>query len=454
MSGSDDYSDEEGETCLLDVSYLKYSPKKPPKLCCNLSEILDTTYSAFKLNHGKLGRNAYSLFVSNRQFFEDLFLPLFWLTHTMIYHPDSKKDIQHLKQTIGTSWGHFCFPFETDRKLNPQIRDIFFDAIPYFYTQAIQHAYIKLSHGNPEITAKHFRMKICSTLVFLFTSINRVESHIDKRLRTFFEKPPPAEEFDREIPKPEEPVKSTFIPKEDLSTLIEVQRRKKPRSTHWDLSGISPFISASTNRRKLPYEHDQEILIQYPPEDETEWTTKLPPLLPPEITTQVKDMSIDKYNPNNETRSLLQRSRRPFLANQIAVLKNQFAKEQKKQEYINSKIHQSNKEMRDALLVHKTADLDAFLKDLRQLQLENKRNETPELVPVEIPDFDDDDEWDQRKINMNHSARVTNVSTLTANRKASEQALEDSASNNSDFEKGGGIRLFDPSFYMTFDFKL
>lgn len=438
--------EEEEQCCILDVSYLRYNIQRPQKCGCSIKEVLDTTYSTILSHQNRHREEAYALLVANRPFFECIIEDLFWLVHMRIFHPDCQKEIRFLVKKLGSLWGHFCYPFETDTRLNSTVRDNFFGCIPYFYTQAIQHMYIKISHGNPSTTSKHFRLTVCSHVVVVFTSINLLESQLEEKLGSFFEKAPPTEEFDHENEqtKDDENSKTTLIPTEDISTLIEMQRRKRPKNYHWSMSGMSPLISSSTKRRTLPYEYDSKILIQYPADGESDWTTQLPPLLPPAVNIEHHDLSIENYDPKKEPRSLLQRSRRPFLSNRLTTLKAQFNKELKKQEDIHKKIETSNKELKKAILVSKKADIDAFLRDLRQLQLENKRNTTPELVMVE-----------RSKLSKNANASKSSfsrVSALMANKNAYEQAIveKDDESHIQERVKDE-IVLFDPTVYMTLE---
>lgn len=439
--------EEEEETfCILDVSYLRYNIPHPPKCECNINEVLDVTLSTINTHQNRFRKEAFALLAANRLFIEAIIEDLFWLVQTRIFHPEDKKEIKHLVKKIGYLWGHFCYPFEADTKLNPTVREIFFDCIPYFYTQAIQHIYIKMSHGNPSTTSKHFRLTVCSHVVSIFTSINRLESQLEEKLGSFFEKAPPTEEFDNEKEQKtdEENFKTSLIPEEDVSTLIEMQRRKRPKNYHWSMSGMSPLISSSTNRRTLPYEYDSKILIQYPANGEADWTTQLPPLLPPAVNVNSQDLTIDNYDPMKEPRSLLQRSRRPFLANQLKTLKAKFRRELKKQEDIHQKIETSNKELKKAILVSKNADIDVFLKDLRQLQLENKRNQTPELVMVERSKLSKD--------GNDSKSSFSKVSAYMANRNANEQAIVEMDDESKIQERNKDeIVLFDPTVYMTLE---
>ncbi|OHT09930.1 hypothetical protein TRFO_21015 [Tritrichomonas foetus] len=441
---------------LVDVSIYKYDINEPPSIECDVKEVLDYTYSTISLRKGKKKRGAFALFKANRPFIEGIFNDVFWLTHLNLFYPTSTREMKFITKKIGKIWEQFCFPFETDTKLDPDIREIFFDAIPYFFTQSIQHTYIKLSHGNPNTTSKQFRLKVCSIVVIIFTSIHRIDSLLEERLGSFFEKAPPTDAYDNIIePKKDDDNEeiSTMIPYEDLSTLIEMTRRKRPINSRWNMSGMSSLISSATNRKTLPYEHDSRILVQYPPENDADWV-KLPPLLPPQPKNEKIDLTIDKYDPMKEPRSLLQRSRRPFLASHITYLKSQFQKEQRKQLKIHAKIHNNNMEMRKALLETNKADVNAFLEDLRELQLENKRNETPELVVLDENDNTIKAYKNFRPDSPGPSSERENKlpSSLIANRKANDQKeIEEKAKVKNDNSIEDMVPLFDPTIHLKLD---
>ena len=455
------HEEEEEETILsVDVSILHYNPKNPANIDCDIKGIFDFTYSAILLHNGFIKKGAYELLLKNRNFFEAHVELVFWITHLKIFFPNSKRYINDLTKKLGLSWGKFCFPFETNKKLIPPVRELFFKSVPYFYTQIVQHIYIKISHGSPTTTSKDFRLTVCSLVVTLFTSIQLLDSQLEEILGSFFEKAPPIDLRGNVIePKKEntEEDETTLLPTEDLSTLIETQRKHRLKKGHWNLSGISSLISVSANRKTLPFEHDSKVMIEYPEGGKSDIITKLPPLLPPsaeQLAQAAAENSGEKYDPNNESRSLLQRSRRPFLASEIVDIKTRFQKQRKKQMMIDHRIRSNNSELRKALLETNRADIDCFLRDLRILQLENKRNVTPDLVM-----FDQND--DSMKVFKNYRLEKTAPSTPRTNakrmrkmKKEKQKFLEQDDSDSFDEKDESKIPLFDPNIYIKFETNL
>jgi hypothetical protein len=52
----------------------------------------------------------------------------------------------------------------------------------------------------------------------------------------------------------------TLLPVENHKSLIEIPRRKRPRSTAWTISGISTLVSVATHRKAVPFEHNSSIV--------------------------------------------------------------------------------------------------------------------------------------------------------------------------------------------------
>ncbi|OHS92883.1 hypothetical protein TRFO_12261 [Tritrichomonas foetus] len=291
-----------------------------------------------------------------------------------------KKKAEELQVEVGTAWGRFLFPFETNNSLSSSLRDAFVNCIPYFYTQTIQHLFILLLDGSPPTAFRPFRMKICATLVKIFTQIEPLESLLLINLGFYFKTSPQVDlssSSEPEKQKFEEP-STTFLPEENLDTLIEMPHRKRPINKSWNISGISNLVSESTHRKSVPYEHNSKIVIQYPKDGEKDWTNELPPLLP-EQKSPAALYKKDSYDPNKETRSLLYRSRRPEIIFDYNKMKKEFAQKTiQRQKEINDKKYEFaaiEKKIRKKPLIV----LKKFTDDLRTLQLERKWNETPEL---------------------------------------------------------------------------
>ena len=118
---------------------------------------------------------------------------------------------------------------------------------------------------------------------------------------------------------------------------------------------------------------------------------------------------------------------------------------------IDHRIRSNNSELRKALLETNRADIDCFLKDLRILQLENKRNVTPDLVM-----FDQND--DSMKVFKNYRLEKTAPSTPRTNakrmrkmKKEKQKFLEQDDSDSFDEKDESKIPLFDPNIYIKFE---
>ena len=366
-----------------------------------ISEVFDQAYDMIKVNLNPENRRHFfqkqqvsnimqrnlcefrnetlSLLRQNRTFLEQLFPQIFWFVHLTILDPSKyKDDIVNLQKNIGSAWGKFLFPFEANPSIPTQIRDSFISCIPYFYTQCIQHVYILFMNGNNPSMQKSFRMKICSILVKSFTQVEPLESLLLVNLGFYFKTLP---QVDVPPPKEQENMNSdetaiSFLPRENLKTLIEMPHRKRPVNTKWNITGLTDLVAESTHRKTVPYEHKSKIVVQYPKDGEQDWTTDLPPLLP-DINKVERRLTRANYDPNSETRSLLYRSRRPDILSEYHKMKKDFR----------MKLFQKNKEVADKkkeinaieqqLMSQPIIVLKRFSDDLRVLQAERKWNETP-----------------------------------------------------------------------------
>ena len=147
------------------------------------SPILKSRLAAFS-------SDTYTLFKTHRQYFFDSLMPIFWLTHLQMHHPNQSKDIKKLRSAVGTAWSHFLFPLETDSSISTTLRDSFTNCIPYFLTQCVQHLFILILKGRPPSIMQNFRMDICTDLVKTFTHLEPIDSLLIINLSFYFRSSP------------------------------------------------------------------------------------------------------------------------------------------------------------------------------------------------------------------------------------------------------------------------
>jgi hypothetical protein len=312
----------------------------------------------------------------NRPLLERLLSQLFWIVHFSLHRPSEAQTLQSLLTAVGRQWGAFLFPLETDTRVDPGVRDLFVDCIPYFMTQCIQHIFVLISKGLPETTTRDFRMLVCATLVKLFTMIDPLESLLQSKLGSYFSRPPQVDIVAAQ-PAAQSVHARTLLPVEDLHSLIEIPRRERPRSSIWTISAISTLVSASTHRRMVPFEHNASIVVQYPKDGESDWTTELPPLLPAEHV-EAGQLTFEGYEPAKDSRSLLYRSRRPALCDDYVRMKREFETENGQARRRLRKGEAVFGEMKERAKKSPILVLKRFCEDIRVLQLERKWSESPE----------------------------------------------------------------------------
>lgn len=376
------------EICIIDIKKLR-----PCRGNLHTAEAFDESLQEIKPDN--FTRMMKAFYTSNKEFLVNLLTELFWLIQVSLYS-DDKQLIEKHEKIVGKLWTHFIFPLETYNK----DRDFFFDSFPYFATQTIQRIYINITHANSDTTNSAFRIKLCAFIVKIFTSMTPLESQLGNNLTKYFSKPPEAYIDDtesnrepeiidtKEAADADDIITDVKLPFEDLKTLTKMQRRKRPISKQINMAGVSALISAATNHRSVPFEHDAQIVIQYP-KSESDWTTNLPPLLPPArppLPTGVNERArrTREYNPMAEPRSYLHRSLRPNICDSITEMKNTFEQESNNRLEHQQKLELDLKEMKQRLQMADKAMKDKFIADLRALQMSRKRNETPEIPEEKV----------------------------------------------------------------------
>jgi len=261
------------------------------------------------------------LLQKNRPLIEEMLPHIFWLVRVKIHWPGAAGAVDSLVEAVGRLWGNFLFPFETDTSMDWRLRDVFVESVPYFLTQACQRLFVLISHGLAETTNRAFRRGINGTIVEVFTRIRPLDSLLQAHNASHIARPPqvdivaPLAVWRREEPRALPPI-------EDLRSLCEMPRRKRPRRTTWAIAGISTLVGASTHRKQVPFEHNSEMVVQYPRDGEADWTTKLPPpptRAPDRVQPHIREL-------RSGGRSTLYRFRRRNLCSEYLTMKREFAR--------------------------------------------------------------------------------------------------------------------------------
>lgn len=326
-------------------------------------------------NQQKQKNRTFQMLKKNMPTVKRLIEPLFWYTHLNFFFPECKEEIDELNNELSHLWHEFLYPLRTNLKRDQGAVDKLVLCIPYFFTQAIQDIFIRLLRGNPVTMESCFRMRLCSMMVNLFSGVKPIDSLLKSRLAFYFHFPPQADIIDQYTPNDDDKFTNVTLPHEDLQTLIVFPRRARAVGSQWHVAAVSPFVGTMINRDTLPVTRDATVTVQMPKNGVDDWTTNLPPLLP--RLPKPQDMTATNYNPQGETRSLMYRSRRPNIIPDYEVEKEEFLMMEEER----ASRKKSGKKFRANCIAHAKncapEVLTKFVNDLRKLQLERKRGETP-----------------------------------------------------------------------------
>jgi hypothetical protein len=220
-------------------------------------------------------------------------------------------------------------------------------------------------------------MRLCGLLVRLFSGVDPVDSLLKQRLSSYFRFPPQAD-----LPDSSASVESAgalvTLPAEDTATLVEVLRRQRPVDHVLKTANVSPIYAALRGAATIPHTREANLIIQNPKNGEDDWTVNLPPLLP--ALTCTRDLA--NYNPGGETRSLMQRARRPLIVVDHAKARAAFElgmadRAEKRRSTAKAKKAAMQRARRCTPEV-----LEAFVSKIEKMQKDNKRGE--------MLDFDDE----------------------------------------------------------------
>ena len=375
----------EDEQCFTEFNYIPLD-----LFVYDIDDVVKETYSRLVIPRDKCGQQAVKILESNSAFAKKIIPPCVFLVHYTLFLPDQVAECKKYKLETGKIWENFLFIFNCDQKVPLNVRNSFLDIFPYFIAQAIQIVYRIISH-NPDAERHDNLLSICSIVLTLFCTPSRFPSIISDKIYTYLNesmRSEPAKPQSAEVV--DDVIKKVRLPIEDVNSLPETEHRIRPKSYKFNMSSISPLLSASTNRTLVPFENATNIVVQYPKNGEEDWTVNLPPLLPPieSSTTNAqtgRDLNDRSYDPSREPRSLLHRSRRPDICRKVEELKETLSVNEETNIQKLNKIKKDMDNLKTRLNSSDHHIKNKFIHDLRALQINRKRNETPEIPEIEKP---------------------------------------------------------------------
>jgi hypothetical protein len=231
-------------------------------------------------------RYCQKIFKIHRSLIEALISPLFGDVHELLFHSGIEIDSPPPK-SLTTSWNS-CYGTVYSTASHACYVNTFLDAIPYFLTYAVLGIYeslpVPLGISPPD------RVDVCRRVVFLFTTLLYLDSHLEDGMTKYFgpkEVLPP-------VPKRFQ-IAPVFLPVEDTSRLVDLERRHRDAKIVFHTNRRSPISKTS-----CPREPDTTTFL-YPMGGERSFKDMLQPF------TQKKKPPED-FTPNLETNSLLMRA--------------------------------------------------------------------------------------------------------------------------------------------------
>lgn len=212
--------------------------------------------------------------------------PLFTDVHGLFFNAAIRKDsppTSQLRDLWNTCYGEIYVAVK-----NKKYVDSFLDALPYVLTYSIIMIYTSLP--TPLGLAPPSRIDISRRIVFLFTSIQMLDSQLESEMTKYFGE---EEELQAAARRPSSP--PVLIPVEDISDLVDLERRPRNRPLRFDMNSRSPISKVKSKLRV-------DLKFMYPKHGEKTFREDLKPF------TQ-KPKRPDDLTPDLDTKSLLMRAR-------------------------------------------------------------------------------------------------------------------------------------------------
>lgn len=247
---------------------------------------IDDAYET-TLYHIRINRtNVIRLFRTHKEIIMSVVSPMFCDIHS-VFIEEMTPETSPPSEDLIRMW-QACYSDIYLRTPNKKALSLFFDVIPYFYSFVVYSMYLNLPIPLGICPPKRF--KIARRVVYMFSSITYLNSAIKSIMNQLFD---PEIKLKPIYKKPEE---SVLLPVEDITGLVDLERRPKDRSRRFDMTSVSP-IATKIHRKPV---HACKFL--YPLNGDKTFKKEL------KSFTQ-KPKAPGDFTPDLDTKSLLMRAR-------------------------------------------------------------------------------------------------------------------------------------------------
>ena len=174
------------ENDLNEFQQFSYNLNSKNELQINYDIVFKQVVNFFQIQGYSRPFRVSSFFEDNIEFFRVILPPLFWLFHTKSFFPTETSIISLLSQEVQDLWKNFCLELEMNKKIDSNLKDLFYHSFPYFCAQVISEIYFLISTNIQIIHDLSFKIYICSVTVQLFTAIDPAFPHLFDRYSKYF----------------------------------------------------------------------------------------------------------------------------------------------------------------------------------------------------------------------------------------------------------------------------
>ena len=213
--------------------------------------------------------------------------PLFIEIHSLLFDASMRHDSPpslDISRLWNSCYGEIYVKVENKKNLDTAL-----DILPYVLSHSILLIYYRLP--TPLGIVPPTRVNIVRRIVFLFTSIEMLDTQLEAQMTRYFGK----EETLPAVQVPMANAQPVLIPVEDITGLVAIERRPRPKFRGFGLAGRSPMSGMQTKKHK-------EYKFAYPINGEQTFHQDLK-----HFSQKPKDP--DDLTPDLETKSLLMRAR-------------------------------------------------------------------------------------------------------------------------------------------------
>lgn len=219
----------------------------------SFSESYEATLYELRLGTSNSQKSVRTMLEIHKENIQNISIPLFEDIHELAYECSISMDSPAPNDLVDLWHTFYSALFaRTKHKKNAYY---FLDILPFVLTYSIEYVYIHLP--TPLGLVPPPRVVLAKRIVYLLTSVMPLDSYLDEKMTKYFG---PVNDLRPIARRPDLFPKTILLPVEDMTGLVDLERRPHDLVQKWSMNSVSPI----SHKKRPISKYDQRIEFLYP----------------------------------------------------------------------------------------------------------------------------------------------------------------------------------------------